>query len=133
MTVPNRFRFRAWDEVNKRMEYPTEMRFREGYPIDMRSEAHRMIWLRDETPLMQSTGLLDKKGVEIFEGDLFRYTNERGESAVLEVVWFEHGWHGALPECKNDREYDYEIPLWNIPKEYEVIGNIYQSPKPART
>ena len=123
MTAPSRFKFRVWDGVAFHL-WDTQN------PGNYNTDKH--VEIRRYPPhyvLQQSTGLLDKNGVEIFEGDMFRYTNERGESATLEVVWFEHGWYGALPGCKDDHEYDYEIPLWNIPKEYEVIGNIYANPE----
>ena len=127
MSEPSRFKFRAWDARNEEMFDVSMIEYLIG-GIQL-EDGDPVRFVGNDLVLLQSTGLLDKNGVEIFEGDMFRYTNERGESATLEVVWFEHGWYGALPGCKDDHEYDYEIPLWNIPKEYEVIGNIYANPE----
>jgi hypothetical protein len=69
--------------------------------------------------LMQYTGLKDKNGVEIYEGD-------RLAPFGAEVIWSEKMlcWCG---KHKNDNHY---FPLYtdNL-KRLEVIGNIYENPE----
>lgn len=77
----------------------------------------------DEIILMQSTGLKDKNGKEIFEGDIVDY---KGRKAVVK-------WHGSyasfiyrfvdeLQEMVSEWH-----PLFLAYYHFEVIGNIYEN------
>lgn len=73
------------------------------------------------TPIMQFTGLLDKNGREIWEGDVIRC--QFGD--YYSVEWFE--------KCfvyRNTEGFSY-LQIWQPPieKEYEVIGNIHENPE----
>lgn len=71
----------------------------------------------------QYTGLTDKNGVKIFEGDLIRST-ETGETAI--VQWFSE--HSAfMIWCKTSNQVDF---LYECEKSIiEVIGNIHDNPE----
>ena len=77
----------------------------------------------DEIELMQSTGLKDKNGKEIFEGDIVDY---KGRKAVIK-------WHGSyasfiyrfVDELK-ERVSEWH-PLFLAYYHFEVIGNIYEN------
>ena len=74
----------------------------------------------ETVPLMQFTGLLDKEGVEIYEGDIVKWHNNH----VIEINWNDIAtphWSG-LPDTRlNDVGGDR--------RDCEVIGNIHQNPE----
>lgn len=77
----------------------------------------------DEIELMQSTGLKDKNGKEIFEGDILDY---KGRKALVR-------WHGSyasfiyrfVDELQN-RNTEWK-PLYLAYMKCEIIGNIYEN------
>lgn len=71
----------------------------------------------------QYTGLVDKNGVKIFEGDLIRST-ETGETAI--VQWFSE--HSAfMIWCKTSNQVGF---LYECEKSIiEIIGNIHDNPE----
>jgi hypothetical protein len=76
--------------------------------------------------IMQFTGLKDKNGKEIYEGDAivvstredakYRYTGP--------VAWVQAAWHFDAPE---HFPFNDDLYLWN--GHCEVIGNIYETPE----
>ena len=78
---------------------------------------------RDRFELMQFTGLHDKNGKEVFEGDIVNF--KEGKT-------YHYGMPGATVEYYEgaffpfaDREDNAPYPY---PEECEVIGNIYENP-----
>ena len=77
----------------------------------------------DKIILMQSTCLFDKKGVEIFEGDILDY---KGRKVLV-------SWHGSYASFiyrfvdeLQKREAEWH-PLFLAYFHFEVIGNIYEN------
>ncbi|MCO4564837.1 hypothetical protein Si081_01092 [Streptococcus infantarius subsp. infantarius] len=122
MRVP---KFRAWTEEGKVMYYDV-------YPFedDTLLLSYDEIAF-DEVPasdfiLMQSTGLKDKNGNEIFEGDIVRFTLEDGFSYVIDekgVITYKLGAFYVINGLT-----EYLISDINI-NEIEVVGNIYENPE----
>ena len=79
----------------------------------------------NEMKIMQYSGLKDRYGKEIYEGDIIK--NESGEGYdILSVVAYKKG---VFCIDAND-ELDYiEYPLYEWNCEAEVIGNIYENPE----
>lgn len=109
-------KFRAWDKINGEM-IPWN-RLLNGYNL-------RNVFMRPEMCgliLMQYTGLKDKNGVYIYEGDIIEFVPFE-TSINNRVVKFERGVFKAELIRSG-----YSITLFELQEsEIEVIGNIYQN------
>ena len=108
-------KFRAWDKKEKVMREQGEIYFNHGLPNTFD------IW--DSYELMQYTGLKDRNGKEIYEGDIVNYNKEGFHNGLNGFVeWFGSGFYIAK-----------HIPLFSIVEKFktdiEIIGNIYQNPE----
>ncbi|MFD1206668.1 YopX family protein [Sporosarcina contaminans] len=85
-------------------------------------------WIVDKESVGQFTGLHDKTGVEIYEGDVLKipdlYETPENTHATYhnETVYFEQGAFRTV-NGKLDEDWDY------LSEESEVIGNIYENPE----
>lgn len=122
-------RYRAWHLELGRMMLIKNMWFQDGSVEELElNDAVMNDYITvspDEIELMQSTGLKDKNGKEIFEGDIVDY---KGREAVVK-------WHGSYASFiyrfvdeLQERASDWE-PLFLACYHFEVIGNIYENPE----
>jgi len=117
-------KFRAWDTPNKYMITHKELCL---VPLTY----NEVFKGKDGYPLMQYTGLKDKNGVEIYDGDIVKYyqaeyneETELREDRITVCEWYE--------DCYALIQRDAEgmlITPFNIlrTKVIEVIGNIYEN------
>ena len=69
---------------------------------------------------MQYTGLLDKNGKEIYQGDIIK-----SSKWIAQVIYGNYGWT-ITPNKTSQRN---EVVLFNLCSVLEVIGNIYENPE----
>ena len=84
--------------------------------------------LAEDLVLMQSTGLKDKNGKEIFEGDILGIETDEG---ILNVNIFWDDKHALFmfeSEIHNEKELLAELVEDNT-YPFEIIGNIYENPE----
>ena len=77
--------------------------------------------------LMQSTGLKDKNGKEIFEGDVVRQVRTQPTTEneiIIGVVTMIEGAWWIMNDCEQ-----LASKLWSETDENEIIGNIYENPE----
>jgi len=80
----------------------------------------------DEVELMQYTGLNDKNGVCIFEGDIVSLAD--CEPSLYKIVWWENNFKYGIEYIGNDTTNWKEESLEEFSsKLIEVIGNIYEN------
>lgn len=127
-------KFRAWDKYKKKiMTRPVFLYDRDRIRFTMSQESE-YLWETDKYSdayiFMQYTGLKDKNGVEIYEGDIVRREIEddevRNKSFFINMpVVFVNSWAGFGYE-----EHDNYFGMDELSKEFiEVVGNIYENPE----
>jgi uncharacterized phage protein (TIGR01671 family) len=118
--------FRVWDKKNRKMIYPTiiwnytEESVNYMFPI---FSGIKYDDIDDVSEMMQFTGIIDKNGSGIYEGDIVKWKEYKNEYPLVlteenkiiktKVVEFNIGeiWQG-----------------YQLDKNMEVIGNIYENP-----
>ncbi|HCR3094333.1 YopX family protein [Enterococcus faecalis] len=117
-------KFRAWDKNTNDMVDVKTIDLEKDGSIGCIVDYNGINLDVSECILMQSTGLKDKNGVEIFEGDVLYYIPF--ESHINDsIVVFEKG-----SFCKKMlRNGKLTSVKFIDSEEYEVIGNIHENPE----
>lgn len=74
--------------------------------------------------LMQFTGLTDKNGVEIYEGDVIKFNYKMGGEVFGEIIWSKGGYYVVKTD---DEKWNQKVIPYPI-VEIEIIGNIHENP-----
>lgn len=136
-------KYRAWDNEKRFMFVPTQIELSQGENFSRWEEWKPMAW-RDELPeegsggigrfigteceIMQYTGLKDRNGKEIYEGDI-----AEDDLNSLGLVFYEDGSFKITSTCNgnsitNKNVYDLLDTSLIEDNNISVIGNIYEHP-----
>lgn len=144
-------KFRAWDKETKTMLDVSLMDFKKSVLIGEHWEFGETNFINfDDVNLMQSTGLHDKNGEEIFDGDILKFNDEFAEYCYegyvdgsseginyveieKEKTCFTFG-KTKIPESSliylvENEHYSFGELLTEASYEFEIIGNIYENPE----
>ncbi len=116
-------KFRIWDIENKEMLKVQELDFEPtfyGGRIAIRPDQYNDYFDTEDMILMQYTGLRDKNGKEIYEGDIVKITGSK-EIDIGKVIY---EYNGFIVDVMNMDRFYGRVHL--LEKFTEVIGNIYE-------
>lgn len=130
-----KIKFRAWDKKNKKMAYSDDGNLEYGWFTD---NDGCMLCVRIEKDIklnniMEYTGLKDKNGKEIYEGDILEVVNNLNEEIKKlythnVIVKHVNGAFVATWEDDIDGETYSHFNNYNTPVvTFEIIGNVYET------
>ena len=128
-------KFRAWDKVKRsiilvsEIVYSSDLSYINRVTLDGRD--HKMLYgsetrQEDDVVLMQSTGLHDQNGVEIFQGDVVKIVYD-GEPFTGVVVYDLE--ETDFKATNGNEDYGNNFQYLTVGESIEVIGNVHQNPE----
>lgn len=141
-------KFRVWSQTHKRMGTIVNMSFENGKPVnvyakyDLTGEEKLLKSVFNPKEIhvpMQYTGIKDKNGKEIYEGDIikgkFNEMNDDFKCSFGVVKWIPHAAMYWVYDLKEDNFVTFEDihcneEIMTVEKyTVSIVGNIYENPE----
>lgn len=128
-------KFRAWDKARNKMNYKVMVG---NCDTDDENWTCPIIWIEEKKDwlhfddyecIMQSTGLFDKNGKEIFEGDIAQFEDCYTETDFLYVNTGIVEWSQGSFTITNRNSVEMGDLLDGDVLDVKIIGNIYENPE----
>lgn len=139
MQAGRKIKFRAWHKQEKRMIDPViNLDFAMPNPtiawyetMDDALDGSLTDAFLEDVELMQFTGLRDKNGKEVYEGDIAK--NKHGAVGIIKFhkSWGAFYFHTVLGLNEENElvRMSGAVPMWNDWGTLTVLGNIYENPE----
>lgn len=117
-------KFRCWHKKEKRMFIQSAIHSSGLIEEHKVGTPYLTYYGLEEIELMEFTGLTDKHGKDIYEGDILEY-HPNSTEILIDVVSFKHGCFclGKHPFYSTALGYDIHDII------FKIIGNIYENPE----
>ena len=128
----SRFKFRAWNKSEGKMYVNVQFR-RDDYVFGdaCADYAQTACFLAENLIIMQCTGLTDKNGRDIYEGDVVTHSRRAPHGDIdCVVTWGGAGYSLFAARSNPDKgENAGDLLTWWYTGDMAVIGNIYENPE----
>ncbi len=115
-------KFRIWDKQNKEMLDLEDLHYEYG-KMSIRTTMYNDYFDTEDMILMQYTGIKDKNGKEIYEGDIIKYYDDTYK------VEFKRDRGGYFPFAQGDGCGCCQCEVVTFFNDCEILGNIYDNPE----
>lgn len=120
-------KFRAWDKKYEVMIPQSGSSCGDfWYPIGFQMRYHEIEYSSLDCILMQYTGIKDKEGVEIYEGDILKITYQNGATGIGTISYKEASFCVSIKYSSGKACLEH-LDHFNDSVNFEVIGNIHEN------